>query len=75
MVHCDEWFKVTGKLFPGRSYSRVFMEFENINASVGLMNWMKQNWKPTPEVNLFITEINKMGVEPVAVRNIYILLI
>eukprot|EP00092_Neocalanus_flemingeri_P013011 GFUD01014021.1.p1 GENE.GFUD01014021.1~~GFUD01014021.1.p1 ORF type:complete len:502 (+),score=117.10 GFUD01014021.1:107-1612(+) len=65
MDHCDEWFKLTESLFPGRSYSRVLIEFEKVNAAVGLMNWMQATWKPTAEVNLFIGEINKMGMDPV----------
>ena len=74
MDHCNEWVKVTRKLFPGWSYSRVLIEFERINASVGLMNWMKQNCEPTADVNSFISEIFKMGIEPVAV-SIFLLLI
>jgi len=65
MNHCYEWLNLAGKLFPGRSYARVFIEFELVNAAVGLMNWMRQNFLPTDEVNLFIAQILKMGVEPV----------
>eukprot|EP00092_Neocalanus_flemingeri_P066580 GFUD01081132.1.p1 GENE.GFUD01081132.1~~GFUD01081132.1.p1 ORF type:complete len:127 (-),score=24.97 GFUD01081132.1:182-514(-) len=65
MDHCDEWFKLTESLFPGRSYSRAMIEFEKINAAVSLMIWMQATWKPTAEINLFIGEINKMGMEPV----------
>ena len=67
MNHCYEWLNLAGKLFPGRSYARVFIEFELVNAAVGLMNWMRQNFLPTDEVNLFIAQILKMGVEPVNV--------
>ena len=67
MNHCYEWLNLAGKLFSGRIYARVFIEFELVNAAVGLMNWMRQNFLPTDEVNLFIAQILKMGVEPVNV--------
>ena len=55
-------------LFPGRSYSKIMIDFEKINGAVRLMSDMMQNFKPVAEVNTFIAEINKMGTEPIAVR-------
>ena len=57
MNHCYEFLNLAGKLFTGRSYARVFIEFEPVNAAVGLMNWMRQNFLPTDEINLFIAQI------------------
>lgn len=62
--HCEEWIKLSQKLFPGRSYPRILIDFERINAAVSVVYDMKQNFRPTAEVNTFISEINKMGIEP-----------
>ena len=69
MDHCDEWIKLSEKLFPGRSYPRILVDFEKINAAVSVMYEMKQTFQPTAEVNSFISDINKMGIEPLNVRN------
>jgi len=62
--HCNEWINLSQKLFPGWSYSRILIDFEKINAAVSVMFEMKQTFQPTAEVNTFISEINKMGIEP-----------
>jgi len=64
MDHCDGWLDITKKIFPGRNYHKILIDFEKINASVSLMNFMKQSGRPTDEVNMFIAEINRMGVDP-----------
>ena len=71
MDHCDGWLDITTKIFPGRNYHKILIDFEKINASVSLMNFMKQSGRPTDEVNMFIAEINRMGVDPLEVRKIY----
>ena len=67
MDHCDEWIKLTEKLFPGRSYPRILIDFEKINAAVSVMYEMKQAFLPTADVNSYISEIIKMGIEPLNV--------
>jgi len=62
--HCDEWLKLTQQIFPGRNYYKIWIDFEKINASVSLMNFMKQSGQPTEEVNQFIADINRMGFDP-----------
>ena len=71
MDHCDGWLDITKKIFPGRNYHKILIDFEKIQASVSLMNFMKQSGRPTDEVNMFIAEINRMGVDPQEVRKIY----
>ena len=53
------------------------IDFEKINAAVSVMYEMKQAFQPTAEVNSFISEINKMGIEPlnVSIHNTYWVLI
>jgi len=62
--HCDEWLNLTQNIFPGRNYHKILIDFEKINAAVSLMNFMKQSGRPTDEVNSFIADINRMGVDP-----------
>ena len=66
--HCDEWLKLTQQIFPGRNYYKIWIDFEKINASVSLMNFMKQSGQPTEDVNQFIADINRMGFDPLDVR-------
>jgi len=65
MDHCDRWLQLADILFQGRAYSKVMILHEKICAMVGLMHWMKLNFQPVPEVNSFISEINKEASWPI----------
>merc|ERR1712106_504402 len=62
--HCNNWLEQTQKIFPGRNYIKVMIDFERINSAVSVMHDMRRDGHPTEEVNSFIAEINSMGIEP-----------
>jgi len=63
--YCSEWIELSEKLFPGRNYERLLVQYERMNAAVSLMLWMKQNCKPNDEVNILINEIIQMSQQPI----------
>merc|ERR1711963_1258146 len=63
--YCSEWIELSEKLFPGRNYERLLVQYERMNATVSLMLWMKQNCKPNDEVNILINEIIQMSQQPI----------
>ena len=67
MKLCEQWLSLADKIFPGRSYPKILIDYEKINSAVSVMNDMKMKGTATGEVNAFIAEINKMGEEPLDV--------
>jgi len=63
--HCKEWIQLSEKLYRGRNYGRIHINFEMMSAAVALMLCMKQNCYPVSEVNSYITEIVKMASDPI----------
>jgi len=67
LKYCSEWLELSEKLYKGRNYQRLLIQYERMNAAVSLMIAMKQNSKPVDEVNAFINQIVKMSYEPIAI--------
>lgn len=64
---CSEWIELSEKLYKGRNYNRLLIQYEMMNAAVSLMQWMKENGKPSDEVNDLINKIVQMSREPIEV--------
>jgi len=67
LKYCSEWLELSEKLYKGRNYQRLLIQYERMNAAVSLMLAMKQNSKPVDEVNAFINQIVKMSYDPIAI--------
>jgi len=65
VAHCEAWLELSQKLFPGRSYQGIWMEYERSNAVVSLLLAMKEANYPTEETNAMCNRVVTLMKGPI----------